>query len=50
VRDWLIRNGFEVNPAVSPEGYLNLWAVFQVQMICRVSVSVKKFSKKIPRI
>ncbi len=29
VRDWMIQNHFEVNPSVSPEGYLKLWAIFQ---------------------
>ena len=29
IRDWMISNGYEVNPAVSPEGYLNLWGHFQ---------------------
>ncbi len=29
IRDWMIKNHFEVNPAISPEGYLNLWSVFQ---------------------
>ena len=29
IRDWMIQNHFEVNPSVSPEGYLKLWAIFQ---------------------
>ena len=29
IREWMIKNHFEVNPSVSPEGYIKLWAIFQ---------------------
>lgn len=44
IRDWMINNHFEVNPSVTPEGYLRLWATFQekaLQKLVKANGDVK---------